>query len=284
MSWHFLQEQAEASWEAGSLDGAPDALLRLIPTAGASSWPDNATESLNRSPSGTTSSRSTDDHGEEQSTSFPVDSHAKTSAPPARGGASPENEADSGKRWPASFAKYDHASHSWKTHQYSLLGDLESFLATWPIWGLMRDGECFRRPIPSGLMAIRARIISAKDSGSLLRWQTPVADDSIPRKQGKFNSRGEPKLSAQVIRWPTPCAMEVAKDLQRHDAKRSLPRSIRGGGNGDNLSTAVARTQAGGQLNPTWVEWLMGWPIGWTELKPLETDKFLAWLRSHGGF
>lgn len=37
----------------------------------------------------------------------------------------------------------------------------------------------------------------------------------------------------------------------------------------------------GGQLNPTWVEWLMGWPIGWTDLKPLETDKFRQWLRSH---
>ncbi len=29
-----------------------------------------------------------------------------------------------------------------------------------------------------------------------------------------------------------------------------------------------------GQLNPSWVEWLMGWPIGWTDLKPLETGKF----------
>ena len=25
-------------------------------------------------------------------------------------------------------------------------------------------------------------------------------------------------------------------------------------------------THAGGQLNPTWVEWLMGFPIGWTDL------------------
>jgi hypothetical protein len=40
----------------------------------------------------------------------------------------------------------------------------------------------------------------------------------------------------------------------------------------------------GGQLNPTWVEWLMGWPIGWTDLKPLEMDKFQQWLRSHGEF
>jgi len=30
---------------------------------------------------------------------------------------------------------------------------------------------------------------------------------------------------------------------------------------------------AGGKLSPLWVEWLMGWPIGWTDLNPLETDK-----------
>jgi hypothetical protein len=40
--------------------------------------------------------------------------------------------------------------------------------------------------------------------------------------------------------------------------------------------------QIGGQLNPTWVEWLMGWPIGWTDLKQLGTGKFQQWLRSHG--
>jgi hypothetical protein len=26
------------------------------------------------------------------------------------------------------------------------------------------------------------------------------------------------------------------------------------------------QTQVGGQLNPSWVEWLMNYPIGWTEL------------------
>jgi hypothetical protein len=31
--------------------------------------------------------------------------------------------------------------------------------------------------------------------------------------------------------------------------------------------------QIGGSLNPTWVEWLMGWPLGWTDLKPLATGK-----------
>lgn len=38
----------------------------------------------------------------------------------------------------------------------------------------------------------------------------------------------------------------------------------------------------GGHLNPDWVEWLMGWPIGWTASEPSEMAKFQQWLRSHG--
>ena len=34
--------------------------------------------------------------------------------------------------------------------------------------------------------------------------------------------------------------------------------------------------------HPTHSETRMGWPIGWSELKPLETPKFQQWLRLHG--
>lgn len=34
---------------------------------------------------------------------------------------------------------------------------------------------------------------------------------------------------------------------------------------------------------PTFVESVMGWPIGWTDLEPLATDKFHRWLGRHGG-
>ena len=40
----------------------------------------------------------------------------------------------------------------------------------------------------------------------------------------------------------------------------------------------------GGQLNPDWVEWLMGWPIGWTASAQLETARFQEWLQWHGEF
>lgn len=41
---------------------------------------------------------------------------------------------------------------------------------------------------------------------------------------------------------------------------------------------------SGGQLNPTWVEWLMGWPLEWTALKPLAMGKYLLWRQLHSGF
>jgi len=35
-------------------------------------------------------------------------------------------------------------------------------------------------------------------------------------------------------------------------------------------------------LHPSFAEWMMWWPIMWTELAPLETAKFQQWLNSHG--
>ena len=59
----------------------------------------------------------------------------------------------------------------------------------------------------------------------------------------------------------------------------------------DSLSFAVAREEKAegrhiphGQLNPPWVERLMGWPTGWTDLKPLARDKLRERGQQHGGF
>jgi hypothetical protein len=47
-------------------------------------------------------------------------------------------------------------------------------------------------------------------------------------------------------------------------------------------NTPTLSAQIGGKVNPEWNEWRMGWPIGHTDLKPLATDKFQRWLKSHG--
>ena len=40
----------------------------------------------------------------------------------------------------------------------------------------------------------------------------------------------------------------------------------------------------GYHLNPQWVEWLMGWPEGQTDLLPLAMDRFRSWQQQHGVF
>jgi hypothetical protein len=55
----------------------------------------------------------------------------------------------------------------------------------------------------------------------------------------------------------------------------------------DQLARRVyAREQtpaSGGQLNPAWVEWLMGFPLGWTDCEHLGTPSFRKSLKSSDG-
>jgi len=146
MSWHFLQEEEAASWQESCLDGAPSALLKLMPELAKSCLTECEMESLNNSQSGMTSEHSMEKHGQELSTSSLEDSRAKTSANAGGGLDLMVQDQDFGWRWPESFVKLDQNSFLWKTRQCSLLGGLEEFSQTWPEWGLMQDGECFTRP------------------------------------------------------------------------------------------------------------------------------------------
>ena len=102
-----------------------------------------------------------------------------------------------------------------------------------------------------------------------MNWQTPVADDSVERAKGKYNSRGEPKLSAQVKNWPTPSARD-------HKGGYQGGRIRNGKVSVDTLDVAVQHYSGDknkvGHLNPDWVEWLMGVPIGWTGLDSWGTE------------
>lgn len=37
-------------------------------------------------------------------------------------------------------------------------------------------------------------------------------------------------------------------------------------------------------VNPNYAEWLMKWPAGWTDLKPLEMDRFQEWQQQHSTY
>ncbi len=87
------------------------------------------------------------------------------------------------------------------------------------------------------------------------KWPTPLAADNRPG--GSISRSGDPKLSLAVLLWATPTVKG------NHNKKGLSPNS------GDGLST-----QVGGALNPTWVEWLMGYPIEWTVCADWATPLF----------
>ncbi len=142
MSWHFLQGGVAASWQQHCLDGAPSALLSLMPERVKSFSTDNATELSSNSHYGMTCELSTADLGAEQSKSSQEASHAKTLANAEQAQELKALDQDYGWKWRESFAKYSPDSCLWKTRQCSLLGDSGEYLETWPEWGWMRDGEC----------------------------------------------------------------------------------------------------------------------------------------------
>ena len=82
-----------------------------------------------------------------------------------------------------------------------------------------------------------------------IMWPTPTATErsGINPKTGKGAG-----LNKTVQMWPTP------REFMYKDSKIDRGKS--------NLGEKV-----GGSLNPTWVEWLMGYPGGYTDLKDWET-------------
>ena len=145
MSWLFSLALVEEYSEAICSDGEQYALLSVMPTQHPFSRNDKTMDFSLPSLFGLTCKVLTADRGEELLMSYLAAFRARTSAAPE---AEPEltaKEADSGRKWPGSFAKYDRDSSLWRTHQCSLLGGLDVFSETWPAWGSMRNGECWER-------------------------------------------------------------------------------------------------------------------------------------------
>ena len=99
------------------------------------------------------------------------------------------------------------------------------------------------------------------DGGKGRMWPTPTknANQDCPSER----RRNTPALASAVKVWPTPAAHEGRLGYQ----DRTLGKK----GSQESLCTKVIDEEGGrratsGQLNPTWVEWLMGFPLEWTDL------------------
>ena len=217
-------------------------------------------------------------------TSSPPAGRAKTSVSQVKVQALMEHGAVSSLSWPELLAMFDLDSSSWRTSQLCLFEGLTLFSGDWPRSGMTVNGIAYRLPV----LALRTDAIG---SGLL---PTPTASDYGTNTSTRPNKRSHPSLQTMARQnlWPTPTASDGRSsgsrntshskanegisltDAVRQDqgAGRMVPtpdaNTWKGGNRRRQLTDpSYGVTPDGGQLNPTWVEWLMGFPEGWTDLE-----------------
>ena len=289
-----LQEQVEEYLAANSSDGEQSVPLNGNPIQQAFCAPDKMTDFSRLSRFGMMFKPLTEILGEELLMWYLEGFHVKTSAQQGVVQELTESDQECGEKWHASFVKFDPDSCSWKTHQCSLLGDLELFSETWPQWGLMRGGECWEQRMleqtirgtesglsPDGVATFHTPNTTGLDGGSNSRkalkkrqvsWPTPVHSEARQglqiRRQGKKGT--QTSLTTAVMTWLTPrtagmCGGTGSWELLNKNTTKEEAR-LMGAGNG-------------GKLNPDWVEWLMNWPVKWSDINGFNKKEFERWTQ-----
>ncbi|MDD2609421.1 MAG: hypothetical protein PHX60_06940 [Giesbergeria sp.] len=156
-------------------------------------------------------------------------------------------EVDFGKKWRGLSLKFNPATSWWKTHHCLFQEDLPQSSLTLPQWGLMLGGELWEP-------AMSVRPTSANGFGLL---------DTTPTKV-----------------MPVERELPPERIIVQANGK---PRKISKKGKSGSMNWAQSMLHKGLIPTPELCEYYMGWPIGTTGLRPLETGKFQEWLQRHGG-
>lgn len=172
-------------------------------------------------------------------------SPAKTSATPATVLALKVPDLDFGPNTSDSFATYDPNSSSWRTSQRCLLEGWEQFSETWPRAGMTQSGSASRRPplVP---------LISGTEFGYL-----PTPDKSLGAFEGF--SRGSHGMDANTL-FLKETVGERPSGARIGSSIRWCPEFIR------------EWLRTGGDINPVWLERLMGFPDNHSATEAAETQ------------
>lgn len=195
-----------------------------------------------------------------------------------------------GPQLSSAFASYDPATRCWRMSQGWLLADISGpSWETWPKAGLIVGGAFYPQPnwerrineIGCGLWpTATAHTFDIADVGAMMerrermkekhgmrtavkQWPTPRSSEAEHPSRKSNNHNGQKGLAEAVNMLPTPTSRDWRSGTGAQPREGHAP---------------PLTDQVGGQLNPDWVEWLMGWPIGWTSLEPLPADNFAQWL------
>jgi hypothetical protein len=202
----------------------------------------------------------------------------------------------SGHGYETPLAIYDPGLRSWKTSEDISLWGEPSCLGSLPKSGMTRSGVLYlqpdwvrpidatessswptptavTRPMEGNVRLYRAKVkegeMTEAEAEAILGKSVWEAQGKLPAmlptptaSEHKYRLRGDTQASrcleamarrGELERWPTPTTVDTFTP-----PKRSNP----------TLGDAARQADgSNGKLNPTWVEWLMGFPLGWTDLE-----------------
>jgi hypothetical protein len=284
MGWLFVRGSAGSIWGSSSPSAesgiAPSVMLSGTPTPRPFSWRGWKKRPWISLLSGTTLRPSEASRGVASWISSLRASRASRSASP-ESAADSLTSAGSGPTSPESFARWDHATSSWRTSRRWFDTDSPTFSGIWRSSGSMRSGTCSARPRSEHRIG---------DGGSSC-WPTPNTKDAnssgrhttatgvmhpgttlTGRKGpgGEGERQGGPTLQT-VAQWATPAARDAKGPFLKHrKGGEDLSRQAQAMRTDGPACSPTASTSAR-RLNPDFVDWLMGFPPGWTACAALET-------------
>lgn len=239
-------------------------------------------------------------------TSFAADIHASLSAQQENDEAK-ATQGTSGRGSEKPLASYDPDTQSWKMYGDTSLWGEQPSLASLPKSGMTRSGVLYPQPAwvpitaviessswptPTASDAWTADMQSnqikegSRHSVTLGKavqmWPTPTAitrpmEGNVRLYRAKIEAGEMTEAEAEAIlgksvweaqgklpaMWPTPTYGKLAGGtggMQQIEAKYLA-------GEISAEERRAMRAGNGGKLNPMWVEWLMGFPTGWTDLE-----------------
>jgi len=135
-----------------------------------------------------------------------------------------------------------------------------------------------RNTIPPSIGKTRGMDLSMRVVADQIKMYPTPTQDSASERTKKYKQGGTP-LPMAVKMFPTPsasCQMDVVappETVKQNSKGWSVTRVGTGTKFGAKLNDVVNKinNKPGGKLNPTFVEFLMGYPMDWTKIEPTES-------------
>jgi len=201
-----------------------------------------------------------------------------------------------------SYAWYDPNTLSWKTWQRSLIEGWTLFSGNFPKQGMMQNGQLYQQvlwepvidavdggslPTPIASKAVEQRVKFKQGGTPLLAalLPTPTTMDHLPQrsvdsmvKQVTKHRKGRTNLANlreavnpetvqlfnKLQSLPTPTARDYKDSGENMNYKKAAKKGRLPGVIVESRSTQTGKDT---NLNPHFVEEMMGYPIGWTDLE-----------------